>query len=189
MGLTDILFGRKKLKEASPDRLFALSTAQVSLEHELGVKPAGAAAVTFKPLSAGEFAEAEKDMQELLEVAARESGSTLDRSTDAYGFGWVVVRDPDFEDLVTAVHLVSAALLVPGFGPQLLATIFRFNGAERPPYGIYRYRRHTFWPFIRTGSGQELDNSTELELQEKLEKELPSGEDITRWYGLFDAPL
>ena len=40
MGLTDVLFGRKKLKEAKGERLFAISTARVTLEVELGLKPA-----------------------------------------------------------------------------------------------------------------------------------------------------
>ena len=58
MGLGDVLFGRKKLKGAKLEKLFALSTAQVTLESELGLKSSGAAAVVFKPLSAGEFARA-----------------------------------------------------------------------------------------------------------------------------------
>src|SRR6266511_2668133 len=55
MGLRDVLFGRKKLSEPKSDQLFALTTAAVTLETELGLKPAGAAAVTFKPLSAAAF--------------------------------------------------------------------------------------------------------------------------------------
>ena len=41
VGLGDILFGQKKLKGAKLDKLFALSTAQVTLEAELGLQPAG----------------------------------------------------------------------------------------------------------------------------------------------------
>ena len=51
LGLRDVLFGRKKLAEPRDDRLFALATAAVTLETELGLKTAGVAAVTFKPLS------------------------------------------------------------------------------------------------------------------------------------------
>ena len=54
MGLGDILFGRRKLKDASPDRLFALSTAAVTLETELGLRTGGRAGVVFKPLSDAE---------------------------------------------------------------------------------------------------------------------------------------
>ena len=189
MGLTDILFGRKKLKEASPDKLFALSTAAVTLQTELGLKPAGSAALTYKPLSAAEFTRADDEMRELLHVAARESRSELERRSDKYGYEWIVLRDPDFEDLVTAVHLVSSEMIAHGFGPQLLAAVFKFEGGRHPLYWIYGYKRGAFWPFIPTGDGQERDNAEELELKAKLENELPIEPDISRWFGVFDAPL
>ena len=189
MGLTDILFGRKKLKEASGEKLFALPAARITLEADLGLKPAGAAAICFKPLSAGEFVRAENELQELLEVAARDSGSRIERTSDSYGYEWLVVRDEDFEDLVTTVHLVSSELVGRGFGPQLLASAFRFEGAGHPVYWIYGYKRGAFWPFIPTGDGQERDNAEELELKAKLENELPIEPDISRWFGVFDAPL
>ncbi len=189
MGLTDILFGRKKLPKAQREALFALSTAQVTLEAELGLRPAGAAAICFKPLSAGEFVRAENDLQELLDVVAQSSGSRVRRRSDEYGFQWVVVEDPDFEDLVTTVHLVASQLHERGFGPQLLAALFRFDGAKHPVYWIYGFKRGAFWPFVPTGKGQERDNAEELELKAKLEGELPIEQDLTRWLALFDAPV
>jgi hypothetical protein len=54
---------------------------------------------------------------------------------------------------------------------------------------IYGYKRGAFWPFVPTGEGQERDNAEELELKAKLEKELPIEQDLSRWFGLFDAPL
>jgi hypothetical protein len=189
VGLGDILFGRKKLKEASGEKLFALSTARVTLETELGLKPAGAAALCFKPLSAGEFVRAENEMQELLDVAASSSGSRIRRRSDQFGFEWVIVEDEDFEDLVTTVHLVTSELQARGFGPQLLASIFRFEGGKHPVYWIYGYKRGAFWPFVPTGKDQERDNAEELELKAKLERELPIEEDLSRWFGMFDAPV
>ena len=189
MGFTDVLFGRRKLKDASGEKLFALSTARITLEVELGLKPAGKAAVCFKPLSAGEFVRAENEMQELLEVAARESSSRIERRTDSYGYEWLIIRDDDVEDLVTTVHLVASELAARGFGEQLLAAAFRFEGGKHPLVLIYGYKRGAFWPFVPTGEGQERDNARELELKAKLEKELPIEPDLSRWFGLFDAPL
>ncbi|HYY32095.1 MAG TPA: hypothetical protein VE693_00725 [Gaiellaceae bacterium] len=189
MGLADVLFGRKKLKGASLDKLFALSTAQITLETELGLKPAGFAAVVFKPLSAGEFNQAERDIDELLGVAARDSGSQVRRRSDSFGFEWLVVRDNDFEDLVTTTHLVSSELSDRGFGGQLLAALFQFKDGERPVYLIYGYKRGTFWPFVPTGKEQERDNAEEIRLKNELESELPIEPDLTRWLALFDAPL
>jgi hypothetical protein len=188
VGLRDVLFGRKKLKEASPDRLFALSTAQVTLEVELGLKSAGRAAVCFKPLSAGEFVRAENELQELLDVVARDSESKVTRKDDEFGFQWIVIEDPQLEDLVTTVHLISSELIARGFGEQLLASLFRFEGEEHPVLLIYLYKRGAFYPFVPTGK-EERDNARELELKAKLEGELPIEQDLTRWFPLYDAPV
>ena len=188
MGFTDVLFGRKKLKGAAGERLFALSTARVTLETELGLKPGGAGGVVFKPLSAGEFVRAENELTELLDGVATEYGSRLERKSDDFGYEWIVVRDSDLEDQVTTVHAVAQGLQERGFGAQLLAAAFRFDGGEHPVYWIYGFKRGAFWPFVPTGE-KERDNAEELELKAKLEKELPVEQDLTRWLALFDAPI
>ncbi|MDQ2980781.1 MAG: hypothetical protein M3R26_00440 [Actinomycetota bacterium] len=187
MGLTDVLFGRKRLKKASREKLFALSTARVTLEVELGLKPGEGAAVVFKPLSAEEFVRAENELQELLETVAQESGSRIERRSDSYGYEWLIVRDAELEDQVTGVHLVSSELDARGFGPQLLAAVFPFEGKKKI-YWIYGFKRGAFWPFVPKDD-KERDNAEELELKAKLEKELPIEPDLSRWFGLFDAPV
>jgi hypothetical protein len=188
MGLTDVLFGRKKLKKADERRLFAISTARITLETELGLKPSGSAAVIFKPLSAAEFVRAENEMQELLDTVAQGSHSRVERRGDEFGFEWLIIHDNDFEELVASVHLVASELVAHGFGEQLLAAVFRFDN-KVPVYVIYGFKRGAFWPFIPKGEGKERDNAEELELKAKLEQELPMEQDLSRWFGVFDAPL
>jgi hypothetical protein len=188
VGLRDALFGRKKLSEPRDDRLFALSTATVTLETELGLKTAGVAAVTFKPLSSGDFQRVDTDIEQLIKAAARSAGSEVERKTDTYGYEWVIVHDPDIEDQVTAVHAVASELTAQGFGAQLLAAPFRFEGGDNPVYWIYGFKRGAFWPFIPIGDNKR-DNATELELKAKLEQELPIEQDLTRWLALFGAPI
>src|SRR5437899_9637502 len=147
LGFTAVLFGRKRLKGAARERLFALATAQVTLDVELGLKPAGVAAVCFKPLSAGEFVRAENELQELLDTTAAQSHSKVERKSDDLGFEWLIVRDSSFEDLVATVHMIASELEDRGFGPQLLASIFKFAGGKNPVYFIYGYKTGTFWPF------------------------------------------
>jgi hypothetical protein len=160
----------------------------VTLEVECSLKTAGAGAAIFKPLSAGEFSQVERDVEELLKSAA-DAGSTLDRKSDSFGFQWVIVRDPDLEDQVTGVHAVASELEAHGFGAQLLAAAFRFEGGDRPVYWIYGFKTGTWWPFVPTGSKQDRDNARELELKAKLEQELPVEPDLSKWLGLFDAPI
>ena len=164
-------------------------TAAVTLDVELGLKTAGAGAAVFKPLSAGGFTQADRDIEQLLEGVAAEQQSKLDRKTDSYGFEWVIVRDPQLEDQVTAVHAVASELQAKGFGGQLLAAAFRFAGEREPVYWIYGFKTGTYWPFVPTGEGQERDNARELELKAKLEPELPIEPDLSKWLALFDAPI
>jgi hypothetical protein len=189
VGLRDVLLGKKKLAGPARERLFALTTAAVTLDTELGLRSAGAGGIVFKPLSAGEFVRAENDLQELLDSVATESGSKLERREDSFGYTWIVVRDPDLEDQVTTIHAVAQGLEEQGFGSQLLAAVFKFDGGKHPVYWIYGYKRGAFWPFVPTGEDQKRDNAEELELKAKLEKELPVEQDLARWFGVFDAPL
>jgi hypothetical protein len=191
MGLADVLLGRKKLKSPAEDRLFALSTARVTLDVELGLKTAGAGGIVFKPLSAGEFVRAENDLQQVLDAVAAGSGSRLERKSDDFGFEWIVVRDAELEDQVTTVHAVAQGLEEAGFGAQLLAAAFKFEpkfGDGKTVYWVYGYKQGAFWPFVPKGE-KERDNAEELELKAKLENELPIEQDLSRWFGLFDAPL
>jgi hypothetical protein len=191
LGLRDVLFGRKQLKGPATERLFALSTAAVTLDVSCGLQFAGAGALVYKPLSAGEFSAVEHDVDELLRAAAKESGTEVEAKTDDFGFDWIVVRDKDLEDVVTSVHAAASELEARGFGGQLLAAVFRFEGkdAEKPAYWVYGYKTGTFWPFVPTGEEQKRDNSEELSLKAKLEHELPVEQDLTRWLGLFGAPI
>jgi hypothetical protein len=191
VGLADILLGRKKLKGPAQDRLFALSTARVTLDAELGLETAGSGGIVFKPLSAGEFVRAEHDLLQVLDAVAGESGSRLERKSDDFGYEWIVVRDADLEDQVTTVHAVAQGLQEAGFGEQLLAAAFKFEpkfGDRKVVYWVYGYKQGAFWPFVPTGE-KDRDNAEELELKAKLDNELPIEPDLSRWFGLFNAPL
>jgi hypothetical protein len=188
VGLRDILSGRKKLPGPKDDRLFALTTASVTLQVELGLKNAGVGAITFKPQSSGEFRSAFDDIDKLVDAVAAQSDSQVERKSDDLGYDWIVIHDPDLEDVVTTVHTLAAELTAQGFGEQLLAAIFKFHDGDRPVYWIYGFKRGAFWPFIPAGKDRR-DNAAELELKAKLEKELPIEQDLTRWLALFDAPL
>ncbi len=190
MGVFDVMFGRKRLKGAAQDRLFALATAQVTLEVELALKPGGAAAVCFKPLSGGSFDRADAEMLELLAAVAQSAGTTLTRKTDELGYEWIVLEDPELEDLVTAAHTISDELQSRGFGDRLLAAMFRFVDAKgRRVYLIYGFKTGTFWPFVPVGDERKRDNAEELALKTRLEKELPIEADLTKWLALYDAPV
>jgi hypothetical protein len=185
----DALLGRSRPKQPKLDALFGVTGAAVTLEVSLGMKPTGQAAVCFKPASGQGFAVASEELTGLLDLAVKEAGSTLKVEDDRFGYRWVVLTDPDMEDLVTSVHLVNSTLEQHGFGPQLLCSVFGFaDDRGRRCHLVYLYKRGTFYPFAPL-DGERRDNELELQVRAALGTDLPIEQDLTRWFALWGLPL
>jgi hypothetical protein len=185
MGLLDTLLGRTKVAKPTLERLFAISTAQVTLDTELDLKPAGTAAICFKPFTSQRFRETGQDVEGMVGLAINDEGTTMKKSDDSFGYEWLTLSDPQFEDLVTNIHVAAQSLTDDGFGEQLLCAVFPFGRDVR---FIYNFKRGAFYPFVPTGHEQR-DSERELQLQAKLENELPIEKELERWYPLWDAPV
>jgi hypothetical protein len=142
VGLLDALLGRRKVKGPAPDRLFALTTAYVDLETQQGVTTRGRAAIVFQPLGTSDFKAIVAEMEEVLKGTGDEIGSTVETSDDEFGYRWMIIRDPDLEDLAVGVNAVSDALAVGGYSERVLCAVFAFEDSTRQPiYFIYNYKR------------------------------------------------
>lgn len=191
MRFLDALLGRSQPKASQLDALFALPPAAVGIEAGTGLRPAGAAAVAFKPVSGPGFDAANREVRELLALSAEQSASELGEAEDRHGYRWVTVRDPDLEDLVATVHVINRVLTDHGFGPRLLCSVFAFappEGDDRLLYLIYLYKRGTFYPFAPR-AGERRDNELELQLRGVLAEDLPLEQDLSRWFPLWDVPV
>jgi hypothetical protein len=186
----DALLGRSKPKQPKLDALFGVTGAAITLEASAGMRATGQAAVCFKPASGQGFAAASEELRGLLELAVAEAGSTLAVTDDRYGYRWVVLADPEMEDLVTSVHLVNSTLEQHGFGPQLLCSVFAFaEGGEGSRFHlVYLYKRGTFYPFAPLG-GERRDNELELRVKATLAGDLPVEPELARWFALWGLPL
>ncbi len=190
MGFLDaVLGGRKKLKAPAPDRIFAMTTAYVAMDTELGLRSTGAAGIVFQPLATADFEQILTDAEELLRGTAQETGATLESADDEFGYRWIVLRDPDFDDLVVSLNTISTELQGGGYGDRLLCAVFAFESKGTRVYFIYNYKRGTFYPFVPASGKQQRDNERELRLKAQLERELPLEEDLTRWFPLWEIPL
>jgi hypothetical protein len=189
MGFLDALFGGgKKLKGPAPDRIFAMVTAQITMETGLGLKHKNAAGIVFQPLGTADFGQIVRDTEELLRSAAEDTGTTVETHDDEFGYRWIVLRDPDFDDVVQAVNVVSTELSAGGYGDRLLACVFAFEQDGTPVYFIYNFKRGTFYPFVSRAK-ESRDTEAELRLMAQLRSELPLEEEIGRRLPLWDIPL
>ena len=191
MGFLDALRGKKKLRQPAADRLFAMSTAYVTLQEELALRSTGKAAIVFQPLGTADFDAIVADMEEVLAATGEESGTTITKTDDSFGYRWMVLGDPDMEDLVVGLNAVNEALKAGGYGDRILAALFPFADARtgQPVHWIYNVKRGTFYPFVPAGGEQSRDNERELRLKARMERELPIEEDLGRWFPLWDVPL
>lgn len=183
----DALLGRSRLPKPRTEKLFAISTASITLESSLGLKPAGVAGLCFKPIEASAYSAAEKEIEELISYGAKETGTEYRLKKDEYNFLWAIFKDQDFDDLVGNIHLVSDTLTEKGFGERLLCAIYRFEG-EKPVYWIYNFKQGNYYPFVPL-SGKQRDSAFEFRLRTGMELELPIEKNVEKWYPLWGIPF
>jgi hypothetical protein len=190
MGFLDVLRGKRTLRQPTDDRLFAMTTAVITMTEELGLKPTGKAAIVFQPLGTADFDSIVVEMTELLHATGDETGTTIETKDDSFGYRFMIVSDPDFEDLVVGLNAVNSALKDGGYADRVLCALFPFKDAQgRDIHWIYNVKRATFYPFVPAGGEQQRDNARELQLKAQLEADLPIEADLSRWFPLWDVPL
>ena len=190
MGFLDALLGgRRKLKTPAPDRLFAMTTAQITMETSLSLRHKNAAGIVFQPLATADFKGIVSDTEELLRGAAKDTGTEVETADDQFGYRWIVLRDDEFEDLVVSMNVVSSQLEAGGYGDRLLAAVFPFQEDAGSVYFIYNFKRGAYYPFVPKSGERQRNNEREFQLKAALDRELPMEQEPERWFPLWDIPV
>jgi hypothetical protein len=196
MGIFDVILGRRKVAGPAPDRLFAMATAYVTLETGLNLISTGQAGIVFQPLATSDFQSIVADMEEVVRGTGSDTGTTVETKDDAFGYRWMILNDPDFEDLVVGINAVSSALEGGGYGDRVLAAVFPFKPTGpvtqsdgRSVYWIYNYKRGAFYPFVPAPGEQQRDNEAEMRLKAQIGADLPIEPEMSRWFPLWGTPL
>ena len=189
MGLFDTLLGRTKPVKANLDALFALPTAALTLQSAGGLVSSGHAGVCWKPPSGQGAQDLETEVSQLV-------GEGFTQTKDSFGYGWLLLAEPELDDLVTKAHMANTTLTEAGWGQQLLCSVFGFvpePGAAsdaRPFFLVYLYKRGTFYPFAPVDAKKERrDTELELRIRSMLGVDLPVETDLTRWFPMWDLPV
>jgi hypothetical protein len=200
VGLRDILTGRHEVKgPASDDRLFAITTAYITLQSAHQIEPAGKAAIVFQALATSEFESTLREMEEVVTATGGESGTTVATQDDSYGYRWMVLANhgdaSSVEDLAVGINAVSSSIETAGHGERLLCAVFAFLDAHKQPiYLIYNYKRGHWYPFVpASGQGpagsQERLTERELQIKAQIGSELPIEPELERWFPLWGIPI
>jgi hypothetical protein len=181
------LLGKTSLPRASLEKLFALSAASITMETAFFIKPSKKAGICLKPIDAPKFQTVRTEVEELLAYSSKETGTQFRVTTDEFNFTWIILEDPDFDELITGVHLAGQTFLESGLGAYLLWAVFRFEN-EKPVYWIYHFKQGLYYPFI-PGPGKTRDNAAEFRMRSLLEREIPIEKEVSKWYPLWGIPL
>jgi hypothetical protein len=191
MGLRDILTGRSSVKQpAARERLFALSTAYVTLETSYQITTSGAAGIVVQALSTSDFQSVMSDTEEVVKATAGDFDAKVESSDDEFGFRWVIVHTPNVEDLVVAINGVSSSVEAAGYGERLLCAVFAFKGSDGAPINfIYNYKRGNWYPFVPAAGEKQRSTERELQLKAQIGGELPIEPELERWFPLWGVPF
>lgn len=191
MGLRDVLTGRHQVKGPAPDRLFAITTAYITLQTEHQIEPAGSAAIVFQALQTSEFEATIREMEEVVKATGGETGTKVRTQDDSYGYRWMVLEDAAVEDLAVGINAVSSSIETAGHGERLLCAVFPFVDANKHSvYFIYNYKRGSWYPFVPLPGGKdERDTERELRLKAQMAGELPMEPELERWFPLWGIPI
>jgi len=196
VGLRDILTGRHEVKgPASEDRLFAITTAYVTLQSAHQIDPAGAAAIVFQALATSEFEGTLREMEEVVTATGSESATSVSSQNDSYGYRWMVLRNPkgkpSVEDLAVGINAVAGSIETAGHGERLLCAVFAFLDAHgQPIYFIYNYKRGHWYPFVPDPANkQQRLTERELQIKAQMASELPIEPELERWFPLWGIPI
>ena len=191
MGFLDSLLGRTRTaKPAKTDRLFALTTAYVTLDTSHQITTAGKAGIVFQADPTSDFSRIVGEVEEILRATGEETGTSVETSKDNFGYDWVVLADPDVEDLVVGVNAVKDGLDTSGYGDRVLAAVFAFKQQDGSPvFFIYNVKRGSWYPFVPAPGDKQRNTERELQLKAMMGNELPFEPELERWFPLWGVPL
>ena len=104
-------------------------------------------------------------------------------SNDEFGYRWIVLRDPDFEDLVVSLNAVSTELQGGGYGDRLFHLRVRLRGKGGRGHFIYNFKRGAFYPFVPAPGDKQRDSERELRLKAQI------GQNLRGRFPLWEIPL
>ena len=118
-------------------------------------------------------------------------GSSVETKDDEFGYRWMIVRDPDIEDLAVGVNAVSDALAVGGYNDRVLAAVFAFEDADRKPALLHlQLQARQLVPVrARAPATSSATPSASCRSRRPRGAELPFEPELERWFPLWGIPI
>ena len=189
MGIFNAIFGHTKLKAPSKEEFFSIIGAAYTLQGRTDLRPTQMAGLIVNPVESSYFDNLDTELRTLLDISGRATGARFRIQDDEFGTRWVILDDPDFEDLVSLIHTTAETIIEHGFADRLLAAAFLLDYQGRPAYWLYNYKLGRFYPFIPIAD-RERDYAAEMRLGETMrQQKIPMPRKLEQWHPLWGIPF
>jgi hypothetical protein len=191
-----IYYDKNKSKIDS-EAIFSLSSATITLETKLGLKPTGRCALAAKSASGMYFNEMKDEIERFLNISKPDFELEYRTIIDSYGYLWVILNGRTIEDILAAITAIGDTIQEKGFSSQLLASIFELSREQKSnnsennkmQYLIYNYKSNKFYPFVPFFGKKTRDTENEMRIMASIQDEIPFERDMAMWYPLWDLPF
>ena len=201
-----VYHNKRNEPKTDSDAIFRLSSARITLETKLGLRPTGRCALTVKSTSGMYFDEMKNEIQRFLGISKPDFQLEYQTVTDSYGYLWVILVGTSMEDILAGITAVGDTIQEKGFSNQILASVFEFGQEHKPTntdeinnnknnnsssmsYLIYNYKSNKFYPFVPFFNKRTRDTENEMRIMATLQDEIPFEKDMAMWYPLWDLPF
>ena len=107
--------------------LLPVTQGRVVIDGRQVAEPRAETGIVFQSLQTQDFKQILADMEEVVRGTSGDAGTKLESSDDSFGYRWMILRDPEFEDLVVGLNAVGGALETGGYGDRILCAVFPFR--------------------------------------------------------------
>ena len=184
-----MLFRDKTKKVPFYNGILCLLKSQVQLREVHGVESCEKVAVCLKPFTDPVFNDLERKISDLVVAGVRTTHTDYKEIDDEYGFRWILLVNPKFEDLVAMVYTITQLCDELDTGTRIAAIVFPFTSEGKVVHWVYNHQRGTFYPFVPIDEGKFRDSVAEFDLYSRIKNDLPLEDDLSKWYPLWGIPF
>lgn len=192
------------------DTVSSLSSANITIETELGSTYTGKSAILLKNTREEQFEEVKREIKGFLGAGRSDSGVRLNTISDSHENSWIILEAEKIEDSLAAVMAAADTVRDRGLATQLVACVFEYAKSSKTPYNddllrhdkrkedrlydnnqylVYNFQTDKFYPFITIEGSKMRDRELETKIKDSLKREIPFEDDESLWQPFWNLPF
>lgn len=176
--------------------MLAMGNAEQRFERDLDTFTSGEVGVLIRPTSDQTPSQTRAEVERALTSIDR-TRFKFDVTIDDTGHAWAAMKAEHLPELASGAAQLGEAFGSMGMGDRIVAAVFPFRWRDtvqerdRKLYWVYQPRLAAFTPFVPDADQVEesRDHSLEVRMESAVRRDLPTFQETSEWYPIWDMPL